>query len=77
MSMGVVPLEVGVSGARNLMVWRYTEEWQCLDDTSDCFYRTNSDEQLRGEEDKESYAIQIRDLIEYHFWLYIEVSRVN
>jgi hypothetical protein len=54
------------------MVWIHTEERQCSNDTGDSFYWTNSDEQLRGEEDEESYAVQIGDLIEYHFWLFIE-----
>jgi hypothetical protein len=52
------------------MVWIHTEEGQCSNDTGDSFYWTNSNEQLRGEEDEESYAVQIGDLVEYHFWLF-------
>jgi hypothetical protein len=74
--MGVEPLEVYISRGRHLIVWRHTEERQCSDDTGDSFYRTDSDEQLRGEEDEESYAIQIGDLIEYHFWLFIQVANL-
>jgi hypothetical protein len=56
-----------------LVVAKHTEEGQCLDDTGDCFYWADSEEQLRGEEDKESYAIQIGYLVEYHFWSYTQM----
>jgi hypothetical protein len=76
MNMGVEPLEVYISSARQSIVWTHTEEGQCSDDTGDSLYWTNSDEQLRGEEDEESYAIQIGNLIEYHFWLFIQVANL-
>jgi hypothetical protein len=74
--MAAVPLEVYISSAQYLMFWTHTEERQCSNDTGDGFYWTNSDEQLRGEEDEESYAIQIGDLVEYHLLLFIEVAIV-
>jgi hypothetical protein len=74
--MGVEPLEVYISRGRHSIVWTHTEEGQCSDDTGDSFYRADSDEQLRGEEDEESYAIQIGNLIEYHFWVSIQVTIV-